>query len=156
MDLASRMAELIQQIILEELTSTLSYLGELCVQKARDRSQDDSWYDQTGNLRSSIGFAVIDHGRQVISSAFNAVSGPKGNGSQGASSGRDAIDSLASKYTDTLALVVVAGMDYASYVEAKDNKDVLASTELWAQSVVDKYMQKGLEKAMKRIDSLTK
>ena len=30
----------------------LSYLGELCVIEARNRPQEISWYDRSGNLRS--------------------------------------------------------------------------------------------------------
>ena len=33
-------------------------------------------------------------------------------------------------------------MNYAEYVEAMDNKDVLASTELWAIEQVPKMLEK--------------
>ena len=41
----------------------LSYLGELCVIEARNRPQEISWYDRSGNLRSSIGYAIIHSGK---------------------------------------------------------------------------------------------
>ena len=55
-----------------------------------------------------------------------------------------------------MVLIVVAGMEYAVYVEAMDNKDVLASTQLWAEKYVEQEM-KNLEKTLqKRWDALAK
>ena len=50
----------------ERLTiRALSYLGEQCVIRVRDRGGDKSWYDQSGNLRSSVGY-VIAHNGSII------------------------------------------------------------------------------------------
>lgn len=140
------MAE-IPNILQQEIYRALSYLGEQCIARIRDRSGEDSWFDQTGNLRSSIGYAVYGNGRKIIESAFDVVK----EGSQGASVGKRVIDELASKYSEVYALVIVAGMEYADAVEARDNKDVLASTELWAKSKVQEYLDKAKERAEKRI-----
>ena len=137
-------------IVGEEIIRALSYLGEQCVRRVRDRSGKESWFDQTGNLRSSIGYAVYEKGKTVIESAFNQVA----QGSQGGSEGRRLIAELASKYAETYALVVVAGMEYADYVEAMKGKDVLASTELWAKGEVDRYINQALGRAEKRISQL--
>lgn len=51
----------------------LAFLGEKCIIEARDRSQEESWYDQTGNLRSSIGYVVVMEGRIVSMSDFKQV-----------------------------------------------------------------------------------
>jgi hypothetical protein len=45
-------------------------------------------------------------------------------------------------------------MSYADYVEAIENKDVLASTELWARAEIDKYLERAKEKAIRRINAL--
>ena len=46
--------------IIKSLTiRALSELGEECVNRVRDRSGDESWYDHTGNLRSSVGYIVL-------------------------------------------------------------------------------------------------
>ena len=45
-------------------------------------------------------------------------------------------------------------MSYADYVEALENKDVLAQTESWARSKVDEYIQKAVDKATKKINSI--
>lgn len=140
----------IPNILSQEIIRSFSYLGEECIRKVRDRSGDDSWYDQTGNLRSSIGYAVIEDGRKIIESAFRTVK----NGTQGANEGKKMIDELASQYAKTYALVVVAGMDYAEYVEAMKGKDVLASTEIWAKLEINKYLEKSLERAYGRISKL--
>lgn len=62
------------------------------------------------------------------------------------------IADLAKEYSQVYALVVVAAMNYADFVEAKENKDVLASTELWARSVVDGKLKLAVDKAVSRIN----
>ena len=89
-----------------------------------------SWYDQTGNLRSSVGY-VIAHNKNIIQySTFNQVM----QGSEGVKTGK--------VYSNNYVLIVVAGMNYAEFVEAMDNKDVLASTELWAREQVPLMLEK--------------
>lgn len=142
--------EEVPKIISQEIIRAFSYLGEQCVKRIRDRSADESWYDQTGNLRSSIGYAVIEDGRKIIESAFPVIK----NGREGVNKGRLLIDELASLYAKTYAMVVVAGMEYAEYVEAMNGKDVLASTEIWAKQQVDTYLKKSLLRAKNRIQKL--
>ena len=57
----------------------LAYLGEKCVIEARDRSPEESWFDQTGNLRSSVGYVISHNGKIVQYSSFQQVK----NGSVG-------------------------------------------------------------------------
>lgn len=137
-------------IIYQEILRALSYLGEQAVAKVRDREQAESWFDQTGNLRSSIGYAVYSHGKQLMESAFSAVK----SGTEGQSEGRKMVESLASRYSTTYAMVVVAGMSYADAVEARDNKDVLASTEIWAKRKVDDYLSKAKDRALRKINAI--
>ncbi len=137
-------------IMQSELFRALAYLGEQSVTKVRDREEVDSWYDHTANLRSSIGYAIYDYGKSVIESAFEPIKG----GTKGQAEGRKMVEELASKYSSTYALVVVAAMNYAEYVEACKNKDVLASTEIWAKSKLDEYLQKAKERAVRRINAL--
>lgn len=138
------------EIIREEVLRALSYLGEVCVRKIKDRTAQESWIDQTGNLRSSIGYAIYEYGRKEIESAFRIVK----KGQEGVIQGQEVIDELARTYSNTYALVVVAGMNYAEYVEAKDNKDVLASTELFAKKEVGKYLNEAKNRAKRKIDKL--
>lgn len=138
-------------IMREEIVKGFAKLGEECVARVRDREQVDSWIDRTGNLRSSIGYAVYDYGEKMIESAFPAVKG----GTEGSAEGQKMVSELASEYSKVYALVVVAGMNYADFVEAKENKDVLASTELWAKSVVDRRLQNAVDKALERINKIS-
>lgn len=133
-----------------EIRRCLAKLGEECIARIRDRSGDDSWFDQTGNLRSSVGYAIYAYGEKKIQSAFNIV----GQGSKGRIEGKRFIDQLASEYLKAYALVVVATMNYANYVEALESKDVLASTELWAKGVIDTRIRKAKNAAIEKINKL--
>lgn len=138
------------KIIFDRVLYNLNYLGLLCIKRIRDRSGDESWYDQTGNLRSSIGYAIYSYGRKQIESTFDSVLGA----SEGSEKGRKMVEELASKYSDTYALVVVAAMEYADYVESIDSKDVLASTEIYAKSEVNRYLEKAIKEAEKEIQRI--
>ena len=133
-DMLMREAERVDRLTIR----ALSKLGEQCVTKIRDRAGDKSWYDQTGNLRSSVGY-VIAHNKNIIQySTFNQVN----QGSEGVKTGKDLAEELAKRYSNNYVLIVVAGMNYAEFVEAMDNKDVLASTELWAREQVPLMLEK--------------
>ncbi len=133
-DMLMREAERVDRLTIR----ALSKLGEQCVTKIRDRAGDKSWYDQTGNLRSSVGY-VIAHNKNIIQySTFNQVN----QGSEGVKTGKDLAKELAKRYSNNYVLIVVAGMNYAEFVEAMDNKDVLASTELWAREQVPLMLEK--------------
>lgn len=133
-DMLMREAERVERLTIR----ALSKLGEQCVTKIRDRAGDKSWYDQTGNLRSSVGY-VIAHNKNIIQySTFNQVK----QGSEGVKTGKDLAKELAKRYSNNYVLIVVAGMNYAEFVEAMDNKDVLASTKLWAGEQVPLMLEK--------------
>lgn len=133
-DMLMREAERVERLTIR----ALSKLGEQCVTKIRDRAGDKSWYDQTGNLRSSVGY-VIAHNKNIIQySTFNQVK----QGSEGVKTGKDLAKELAKRYSNNYVLIVVAGMNYAEFVEAMGNKDVLASTELWAREQVPLMLEK--------------
>ena len=136
------------RIVHEEMTRSLSYLGEQCIKNARDRSQDESWIDQTGALRSSVGYAVYEMGKKKIESDFPIVK----QGAEGAEEGRKMLNDLARLYSDTYTLVVVAAMNYATFVESFESKDVLASTELMAQSKIDEYMRRTKQMVEERVE----
>ena len=133
-DMLMRETERVERLTIR----ALSKLGEQCVTKIRDRAGDKSWYGQTGNLRSSVGY-VIAHNKNIIQySTFNQVK----QGSEGVKTGKDLAKELAKRYSNNYVLIVVAGMNYAEFVEAMDNKDVLASTELWAREQVPLMLEK--------------
>ncbi len=138
------------RIIYERISYNLNYLGMTCIKRIRDRSGSESWYDQTGNLRSSIGYAIYSHGRKEIESTFDSVL----SGNEGSQKGRKMVEELASQYSDTYALVVLAAMEYAEFVEAIEGKDVLASTEIFAKKESEKYLKKAIKEAEQKIQEL--
>ena len=116
----------------------LQYLGELCIIEAKDRPQELSWFDQSGNLRSSIGYVIVHNGKIIKYSTFNQVK----QGTDGIKEGKELATEIAKQYVSGYALIVVAGMNYAELVEAMDNKNVLASAELFARKELPKMMMK--------------
>ena len=138
-------ARLIKDYMLRALTK----LGEESVAKARNRGPVESWIDHTGNLRSSVGYSVYDYGVKYMTSSFDTVLG----GSKGRSEGMRMVSELAQEYSNVFALVVVAAMDYAAYVEAVNGKDVLESTRIWAQSVVEQRLNRAKDEAIKVINT---
>ena len=138
------------EILKDEIINCLAMLGEECIVKIRDRSGEDSWFDQTGNLRSSTGYAIYDYGVEQIRSAFKIVK----DGSEGSTEGQEMISELASEYSNVYALVVIAAMNYADRVEALENKDVLASTELWAKGVINSRLETAKKSALEEINKL--
>lgn len=142
-----RAARLMKDYLLRALTK----LGEECIVKIRDRGAAESWIDHTGNLRSSVGYSVYDYGVKYMQSSFSTIL----DGSKGRSEGMRMVNELAQEYTNVFALVVVAAMDYADYVEAINGKDVLESTRIWAQSVVEQKLNRAKEEAIKVINKWT-
>ena len=104
--------------VTEAILAELKELGEACVQEARQSGQ---YHNITGNLRSSIGYVIANNGRAVFSN-FQQVK----DGSKGVAEGRKFAEEKASKHSGYV-LVIVAGMDYALYVES-NGKNVLSTT----------------------------
>ncbi|MBE6244262.1 MAG: hypothetical protein E7108_01905 [Bacteroidales bacterium] len=143
-DMIEKELERVHRLTLRALT----YLGEQLLIEARDRPQDISWIDHTGNLRSSIGYVIVYDGKIIKYGGFTSrgLSGTDGStksiGKDGKSEGRQLAEELARRYSKGYALIMVAGMNYASYVEAKENKCVLASSELLAREALPKIMER--------------
>ena len=136
-------------LIREYIIKGLSELARESAEKARNRGEMESWHNQTGNLRSSIGAAVYDHGVTVMQTAFETIL----SGSRGSAGGRRMVQSLANEYREAVCMVIIAGMDYAEIVEALDSRDVLESTRIWAESVAEGRIRKSVEEAVKVINS---
>lgn len=116
--------------------NTLCNCGETAVNVARSHSGIKKDYtDQTGNLRSSIGYIVVIDGKIVKCSPFEVVR----NGEQGTKKGKAYAERLAKEFPKGFALIVVAGENYASYVQ-KNGYDVLASADLKASAIVPQLL----------------
>ena len=112
---------------------TFQYIAEVLVREARMKGD---YIDQTGNLRSSIGAIILLDGQIVSRSGFEVVMG----GSSGANEGLTYAQEIAAAYPRGIALVVVAGKDYAAHVAAR-GRDVLSSAVLKAEDIVPRMMR---------------
>lgn len=121
------------------IETVMRFIGEECVKIAREQG---TYNDITGNLRNSIGYVLVRNGdiicknfeERVASKVVDAANG------KGILQGQALAEELAKRFTKGYALIVVAGMHYAHYVESL-NKDVLDSAERYAQQRVPKLMQ---------------
>ena len=115
----------------------LQRLGEMCLVEARTNK---GYMMQTGALLSSTGYKVFVDG-VAIHSQFDAASGAESNAAEtGIKSGQSIAESIG-KGTKGIALVVVAGMNYAAYVEAK-GYNVLSSAEHLAERELPRMLEK--------------
>ena len=120
------------------MITVLQYIGEECVRQARENG---NYIDHTGNLRNSIGYVLLCDGNIISSNFEERVQSTvvnKANG-MGVLEGKKLAEKLAKDFTKGYALIVVAGMNYAYYVETF-NKDVLDSAERYAMRVTPKMM----------------
>lgn len=115
----------------------LQRLGEMCLVEARTNK---GYMMQTGALLSSTGYEVFVDG-VVIHSQFDAASGAESNAAEMGIKSGQSIAGTIGKGTKGIALVVVAGMNYAAYVEAK-GYNVLSSAEHLAERELPRMLEK--------------
>lgn len=114
------------------IINILQYVGEACVREARDGG---TYTDQTGNLRSSIGYVIVSDGKIVSRGDTKQYK----DGAEGVAESQKFLTQLAKEY-DGITLIVVAGMKYAAYVESK-GYNVLTSAELLADKLVPQLLR---------------
>ncbi|WP_321437167.1 hypothetical protein [uncultured Bacteroides sp.] len=137
--------EAIKKAILEnekEVLKGLSLIGEECRNNAR---LNRGYKDQTGNLNSSIGWVVLKDGHPEYEGGL--VSTPSGSeeGAKGQIIGAEMLDKWSSEFKEGYVLLLVAGMNYASFVQngtsRMPGRNVLKSAELIVQGLMDELMQ---------------
>lgn len=118
----------------------LSIAGERVINHARSlpspsaeitQPHQPHYIDRTANLRSSIGYIIVQDGTIVRLSDFAAV----GGGTAGSSEGRKFAQRLAAENPSGLVLIVVAGMHYAKYVSSH-GYDVLDTAEVISHKLI--------------------
>lgn len=119
----------------KQIVQMLQYCGESAVRFARENG---NYQDRTGNLRSSVGYLIVQDGREVAQSDFNAVSA---NGGEGSTTGLDYARKIAAENNKGIVLIVVAGMNYALYVERRGH-DVLSGSQLEAERIYNQLIQR--------------
>lgn len=118
----------------EGAITALNYVGLECVKEAR---QNGGYTDRTGNLRSSVGYVVLENGVPIKKGGFQKV---LATATEAQTKSETLISKLSATYKTGLVLVVVAGMNYAAYVEAK-GYNVLNSAETLAKKLVPKMLK---------------
>lgn len=117
------------------IVSRFRFIGETFIVNARS---NDTYKDQTGNLRSSIGYVILKDGKQ-IEALF------PGETAEGKAQAEQVIEDLAIRYTKGYVLIVVAGMDYALAVETK-GYDVLTASSI----VAERDLKKAIDNLQKK------
>lgn len=112
----------------------LQYIGEEAINTARTSRR---YLDQTGNLTSSIGYVILRRGSIVNKAGFDKTK----EGDEGVRQGESLATSLAKDYPHDFALIVVAGMDYAAYVEAKGLGGMTAA-ELQSKASIEQFVKR--------------
>ena len=116
------------------MVRTLKWVGETVCNTARN-VKANTYKDQTGNLRSSVGAIVAIDGKVEWQSSFKTVK----QGTEGAKQGVEFAKSLVNQYPRGIVLICVAGKEYAAHVSNR-GLDVLDSSELEAQQLVPKML----------------
>ena len=129
------------------IVDALAGVGEYVSDKIRS-GELSSWINDTGSLRSSVGYAVARRGKIVRMSDFATIL----NGSEGSRKGRERIAEAAAEYsTYDYVLIIIAGEDYAVYVEAVENKVVLSSGWLYIKKELVEILRSKVQEAMRGI-----
>lgn len=119
----------------DKILALLKAAGENFVKYARGIH---TYEDRTGNLRSSIGYVIIQDGEIIFE---NFAESDKGTEKvKGLAKGGQLAEAIALSYPKGLVLIGVAGMQYAAAVEAKGFDVVTGacqSAEAWMKKAIN-------------------
>ncbi len=141
-----RKIEAFKQKKIKDMFETLSHVGINCVNFAKKEkamgtklipAPGGGFWDRSGNLRSSIGYAVIYDGKVGIEK-FEQVK----DGAEGVAAGKKLVGELAKEFNKGMVLVVTAGMEYAAAVESK-GYDVITGSSFEGEKLL-KFMKEKL------------
>ena len=143
----------VDDFILEIYREVFAFLAQLGQSAYETAVQEGKYNNITGNLRSSLGYVISMDGKIVKEGGFKRIDGrgenyekvffttrsqktvqfwakgKSGDGSEGSRQGLSYARDLASKHTKGATLIVVAGMDYASYVNDIHKLNVIDTAE---------------------------
>lgn len=125
--------------ITDFITLRFEQIGEEAVKIARENG---SYHDITGNLRSSIGYIILNDGKIVRRGQPETYAGSSGDGAKGVAEGQALLNRLKAKFPWGIVLIICAGMEYAAFVENVKHKDVLTSAEHLAESLMKTLLGK--------------
>ncbi len=129
-------SKIVERVLIREM--------QIVVARLENHAKDNAGYkDQTGNLKNSIGGLVLKDGVPIEYSGFG--------GGEGGGTGRSFINSLISSYGSGFVILIVAGMEYATYVENKHQLNVLKKSELLLPSEMNKMFTR-IEQALNKVN----
>lgn len=138
----------VKEEISNAIADVFANVGEYVINGIRS-GELSNWNNITGSLRSSIGFAVCRRGSIVRMSDFETIL----DGGEGSAKGRALCERLASEYAKyQYALFIVAGEDYAAYVEAVESKVVLAGGQLYIEGNIAEMLREAIKDVLSRYE----
>lgn len=125
--------------LFEGLTARVTPLIEQAVTEAFDKAMIDcvalakktnTYKDRTNHLRSSIGYQLYNRGELIKEGFSKAGNGTEGDASAtGMEKGREVARDAAALWPQDIIGVVVAGADYALYVESRGYDVITGSSQ---------------------------
>lgn len=131
------LGDVVTENVRKSIVSVLTDVGMQCIAEARSNG---NYMDQTGNLRSSIGFCIVVDGKIANSVYADQLGDGKPTTKEGIEKSRQTLASIAATKTTGICLIVAAGMSYAVYVEGR-GRNVLTSSELLAERKIPETLQ---------------
>ena len=125
----------------EKTYQLLARAGEVFVKYAREHG---GYRDQTGNLRSSIGYIIVCDNEILTENFEQSDAGT--DRTTGLGKARQLAMQVGSSHPTGWVLICVAGMTYAASVEAK-GKDVVTCAVTATEEDLRKQIQKVFDKA---------
>lgn len=126
--------EIIQDVVKDQLV-------DVAEQFVADARTVNTYKDQTSNLRGSIGYAIVKDGAEIFGN-FDGVA-------EGQAKAKQLVNEVQADYPKGFALIVVAGMNYAVYVEAK-GYDVLTGSSQIAETNIKREFDR-LSRQLKKV-----
>ena len=119
-------------------------LGALIAELENHAKLNAGYKDRTSNLKGSIGGVLLKDGEVVKWSGFDQY------GSKGNQDGKDFINTLIGENSKGYVIIIVAGMEYATYVENYHGLNVLKQTELKMRRELPKLLE-GMKSKIDRL-----
>lgn len=121
--IGAQVAPIIDQAIAEAFEKTLLEVTALA-------KGTNTYIDRTNHLRSSIGYQLYNRGQLVSEDFSKAGTGAEGDASaSGMQKGREAAQEAAKLWPQDIIGVLVAGADYALYVESRGYDVITGSSQ---------------------------
>lgn len=135
-DFEKRVEEQLRKQVEATLKIVVERLMEIGLSAVNTIRANHAYKDQTGCLTSSVGCAVVVDGQIIQGSGFHPI---KPTGEPGSKAGKAYVESLASQFPTGITLIVVAGMNYAAYVERRGIGGMTGG-EQQATAELDKFL----------------